>query len=82
MGGVLLFGKDRAQLFPDAWIQAGRFRGTDKAEIVDHIEIRGHLVSIVDGAVAFVQKHALHGAEFSGTRRVERWNIPPLALRE
>lgn len=82
VGGMLLFGKDRAQLFPDAWIQAGRFRGTDKAEIVDHVEIRAHLVTAIDEAVAFVQKHALHGAAFSGMRRVERWNIPPLALRE
>lgn len=29
VGGMLLFGKDRERHFPDAWIQAGRFRGTD-----------------------------------------------------
>lgn len=28
VGGVLLFGKDRERHFPDAWIQAGRFRVT------------------------------------------------------
>jgi ATP-dependent DNA helicase RecG len=27
VGGILLFGKDRERHFPDAWIQAGRFRG-------------------------------------------------------
>jgi len=30
IGGMLLFGKERERCFPDAWIQAGRFRGTDK----------------------------------------------------
>ena len=35
VGGVLLFGRDRLAHFPDAWIQAGRFEGTDKAAILD-----------------------------------------------
>ena len=33
VGGVLLFGRNRFDHFPDAWIQAGRFAGTDKATI-------------------------------------------------
>src|SRR5690606_1941971 len=28
-GAILLFGKERDQYFDDAWIQCGRFRGTD-----------------------------------------------------
>lgn len=35
VGGMLLFGKDREMIFPDAWIQCGRFIGTDKADIFD-----------------------------------------------
>ena len=31
VGGILLFGVDRIAHFPDAWIQAGRFAGVDKA---------------------------------------------------
>jgi ATP-dependent DNA helicase RecG len=31
VGGTILFGKDRERYFPDAWIQAGRFQGTNKA---------------------------------------------------
>src|SRR5205085_10787882 len=30
IGGIILFGKDREKYFPDAWIQAGRFRVKDK----------------------------------------------------
>ena len=36
-GGMILFGKDRERHFPDAWIQAGRFAGSDKSRIVDGV---------------------------------------------
>lgn len=44
VGGMLLFGRVRERYFPDAWIQAGRFAGTDRARIVDQTELRGHPV--------------------------------------
>lgn len=37
VGGVLLYGRERLEHFPDAWIQAGRFGGTDKAKILPTI---------------------------------------------
>ncbi len=40
VGGLLLFGRAREQYFPDAWLQAGRFVGTDKSRIVDAVAIR------------------------------------------
>jgi predicted HTH transcriptional regulator len=43
VGGVLLFGSVRDRYFPDAWIQCGRFDGTDKARILDQQEINNHL---------------------------------------
>lgn len=82
VGGMLLFGKDRARHFPDAWIQAGRFQGTDKTHISDHIEIRSYPALAVDAVIAFVHKHTLHGAEIGAVRRKERWNLPPVAVRE
>lgn len=82
IGGVLLFGQPREAHFPDAWIQAGRFQGTDRSRIVDSAEIRAHLPAAVEEAVAFVEKHALHGAEIGRVHRVERWNLPPVAIRE
>ncbi len=82
VGGVLLFGKDRERHFPDAWIQAGRFRGTDKTHITDHAEIRLHLPHVVEAAVAFVEKHELHGAAIGAVHRKEQWSVPPAAVRE
>lgn len=82
VGGMLLFGKDRARHFPDAWIQAGRFRGTDKAHIADTLDIRSSPLIAVKEAIDFVGKHALHGMEIGAVRRKERWNLPPVAVRE
>ncbi len=82
VGGMLLFGQERLAHFPDAWIQAGRFRGTDKATILDHVDLKMPLVSAIDEAVAFVEKHALRGADIGRLRRVERWSLPPAAVRE
>ncbi len=82
VGGLLLFGKNREHYFPDAWVQAGRFRGTDKAHIDDHVEIRLHLPQAVEAAVDFINKHTLHGVEIGSLRRTERWSLPPAAVRE
>ena len=82
VGGMLLFGKQRERLFPDAWIQAGRFRGVDKAHIADSVQIKSHPVQAVEEAIAFVQKHSLRAMEIGAVRRKERWNLPPSAVRE
>lgn len=82
VGGMLLFGVDRERHFPDAWIQAGRFAGKDKSDIVDRVEIHSYPALAIEEAIAFVQKHLLHGAEIGSVKRKERWSLPPLAVRE
>ncbi len=85
VGGVLLFGRDvdiRRTYFPDAWIQAGRFAGFDKAKIVDSAALHGPLPMIVQAAFDFVQKHGLHGFHIGAVRRTDTWTLPPAALRE
>jgi predicted HTH transcriptional regulator len=82
IGGLLLFGRDRERYFPDAWLQAGRFRGTDKNHIVDSAEIRSYPIRAIEEGLAFIEKHLLHGASIGALRRKERWSLPPVALRE
>lgn len=82
VGGVLLFGRVRDREFPDAWIQVGRFGGTDKSRIIDRAEIRTLPVSAIEEAIAFIEKHALRGADIGPVRRKDRWNLPPVAVRE
>ena len=81
-GGILLFGRDRTFHFPDCWVQCGRFIGTDKARIFDHIEIDEPLPQAVDSIMLFLKKHAMRGADFSEVRRRDIWSIPLEPLRE
>ena len=82
VGGILLFGRERQWHFTDAWVQCGRFRGTDKVEIFDQIEIHESLPKTVDSIELFLKKHAFKSAEFGGMRRRDVWSIPLTILRE
>ena len=82
VAGVLLFGRDRERHFPDAWVQAGRFAGTDRSSIVDRAEIRSLPAAAVEEAIAFVTKHSLLGADIERAKRKDRWNLPAVAVRE
>jgi ATP-dependent DNA helicase RecG len=82
VGGMLLFGIDRERHFPDAWIQAGRFAGTDKSRILDQSEIRDIPTRAVEQGIAFVSKHAWQRAEIGPVRRTDRWSVPRAAIRE
>jgi predicted HTH transcriptional regulator len=50
VGGMILLGHDRERHFPDSWIQAGRFAGSDRSRILDRIEIHAFLVQAVEEA--------------------------------
>ncbi len=82
VGGLLLFGKDRHAYFPDAWIHAGRFEGTDRRRILDTAELRSLPVMALEEAIRFVQKHMTREAVIGAVRRLDRWTLPPAALRE
>ena len=82
IGGMLLFGIEREERFSDAWIQCGRFTGTTKSVIFDHIEIHEHLPIAVERIIEFIKKHAMRGADFSQIRRRDVWSIPLTIVRE
>lgn len=84
VGGLLLFGKpdERDQRFPDAWVQGGRFAGTDRARIIDQTELRGPLPAVVRHAMAFIDRNISRSVEIDGVRRAERRAVPLVALRE
>lgn len=81
-GGVILFGTEREQFFPDAWIHVGRFGGTTRASILDSREVHDLPPLAIEKATEFVQKHALLSFRIEGLRREERWSIPLAAVRE
>ena len=82
VGGTLLFGRERLAHFPDAWIQAGRFAGVDKARILDRVDLTMPLPDAVPAAVAFIERHMAAGLDIGAVRAAPRWTLPPVAVRE
>ena len=82
MGGMLLFGHDRLAHFPDAWVQAGRFAGNDKAHILDRMDLKMPLPEAIPAAVAFIERHVAAGVSVGPVRGEPRWTLPPVAVRE
>ena len=82
VGGMLLFGRDRLERFPDAWIQAGRFAGTDRADLADRSDLRAYPVLAIEQAIGFVERNTRTAAEIGRLRRRDVSAVPPAALRE
>ncbi|TAK77331.1 MAG: winged helix-turn-helix transcriptional regulator [Gammaproteobacteria bacterium] len=82
IGGIILFGNNREKYFPDAWIQAGRFKEKDKQHIIDFQEIHSYPAIAVSEAISFLQKHLMQAIEISAAKRSEKWSVPIIAIRE
>ena len=81
-GGILLFGRERLARFPDAWLQAGRFAGTDRAHLADRAELTAYPVLAIEQAVGFVERNTRLGMTVGRVRRRDLPTVPPAALRE
>ncbi len=81
-GAILLFGKDRRSIFPDAVIRCARFSGLTTAHIIDQTEIDEYLPRAVEIAVAFIERHTMHAAEIGAVKRRDIHEYPPAAIRE
>jgi ATP-dependent DNA helicase RecG len=82
IGGILLFGADRLNHYPDAWIQAGRFAGNDLRRILDSTEVRSYLPGAAEDVIAFLRKHMTREAVIGSVKRMDRWTFPVIAVRE
>jgi predicted HTH transcriptional regulator len=82
VGGVLLFGMDRLNHFPDAWIQAGRFAGSDRRKTLDSMEVRSYLPAAAEEAMEFLRKHMRNETVIGALRRSDLWTFPIVAIRE
>lgn len=82
IGGIILFSPRREEFFPDCWVQAGRFLGTTKSDIIDSLEIHDYPITSIERATDFVKKHSLFGYKIEELKRTEHWSIPLKAVRE
>ena len=81
-GAILLFGKGRQAVFPDAIVRCARFRGNTTARFIDRTEIDEYLPEAVESAVAFIERHTIQGAEIGRLKRRDTHEYPPAAVRE
>ena len=77
-GGIILFGKNRNKLFPDAIIRCARFHGNDRENIIDQADIEIYLPLALEQAIKFVQRNTRLGAEIKGL--AQRQDIPEYPL--
>jgi ATP-dependent DNA helicase RecG len=82
IGGILLFGSERLNHFPDAWIQAGRFAGKDRRRILDTTEVRSYLPGAAEEVITFLRKHMSREAVIGPVKRTDLWTFPVVAIRE
>ena len=82
VAGIVLFGRERNRALPDAWIQAGRFAGVDRTEIIDTARFDGPPLTELDNVVNFIRRHTSNAIAIDGLRRTERPEYPPPAVRE
>jgi ATP-dependent DNA helicase RecG len=56
-GCLILFGKEmhRSRFFPDARVSCARFRGTDKSQFIDHLDIEGTILDAVKDVPKFIR---------------------------
>jgi predicted HTH transcriptional regulator len=79
IGEILLFGADRLNHYPDAWIQAGRFAGNDRRRILDSTEVRAYLPGAAEEVIAFLRKHMTREAVIGPVKQTDRRIIRELA---
>lgn len=82
VAGIVLFGRERNRTFPDAWIQAGRFAGVDRTDIIDTARFDGPPLAELDNVMHFIRRHTGNALMIEGLTRTERPEYPLRAVRE
>jgi len=81
-GGIILFGKNRATLFPSAMIRCALFGSMKREHIIDSLDIQESLIDSIDIALQFIARNSRTAIviEYLHHKKVPQY--PPVALRE
>ena len=82
VAGIVLFGRARDRTVPDAWIQAGRFAGADRTDIIDTARFDGPPLEELDNVMHFIRRHTRNAITIDGLTRTEHPEYPLQAVRE
>lgn len=83
-GGLILFGRDipRQRLFPHARMSCARFRGRDRVDFLDRLDIEGTVLEALEEAPKFIRRNTRLAARIVSMRRQDIPEYPEVALRE
>lgn len=81
-GALMLFGKQRDELFPDPFIRMIRFDGTTKTTAIDHADIKTAFPLAVDEILTFIRRNTSMRAVIRSARREDIPQYSPEAVRE
>ena len=81
-GGILLFGKNRFDLFPDSVIRCARFGGNSREKLIDQQNVELPLPFAIDQVVSFIERNSRLAGEIGRLRRTDISEYPPIAIRE
>lgn len=81
-GAVLLFADNYRDYFPDVCVRMGRFLGTDKAEILDQVDLEFPITLVHNHIFAFIRRNTTMAAEIKDIRRKNIPQYPLMVVRE
>ena len=83
-GGLILFGKEihRNRFFPDARVSCARFRGIDKSQFIDRLDIEGNILDAVNEVPKFIRRNTRYFSRIESLKREDVAEYPEVAIRE
>lgn len=81
-GGILLFGSNRFERFPDSMVRCARFATNTREKIIDQLDITIDLTASIAAIISFIERNTSIRLEIGRTRSTDIREYPPEALRE
>lgn len=83
-GGLIFFGRDapRQRLFPEACVSCARFRGVERVDFLDRLDIEGTVLDALEETPKFIRRNTRLAAKIVTMRRQDIPEYPEVALRE
>jgi predicted HTH transcriptional regulator len=81
-GGILLFGINRLQHFPDSQVRCARFAGSTREKILDQVDIDSPLPLAADLVIDFIERNISKEGQIGRMQRKDVLQYPPIAIRE
>lgn len=83
-GCLILFGNEmhRNRFFPDARVSCARFRGTDKSQFMDRLDIEGTILDAINDVPKFIRLNTKLLSKIESFKREDIPAYPEVAVRE